>query len=71
MLAHFGPNWGGGTSWCTSATFHEADIEVDLILGYPWLEKTKLGVFPHLEALAHMGGGVDTIQFLGSWREAP
>ena len=35
-----------------NATFVEADIRVDAILSFPWLVKTKIGVFPHLRALA-------------------
>jgi hypothetical protein len=38
--------------WSTQGTFHEADIQVDAILSYPWLKERFLGVFPHLEALA-------------------
>ena len=38
--------------WCTKASFYEADIQVDAILGYPWLAERELGVFPHLKALA-------------------
>ena len=46
----------GGTrrEWRTTATFHEADIQVDAILSHPWLEEKKLGVFPHLRSLAHL-----------------
>ncbi len=36
----------------TIATFHEADIQVEAILSYPWMEEARVGVFPHLEALA-------------------
>jgi hypothetical protein len=32
--------------------FYEADIEVDGILSYAWMAKEKLGVFPHLRAMA-------------------
>ena len=35
-----------------NATFAEADIRVDAILSFPWLVRTKIGVFPHLRALA-------------------
>jgi hypothetical protein len=38
--------------WSTQGTFHEANIQVDAILSYPWLKDRFLGVFPHLEALA-------------------
>ena len=34
-----------------SAICYEADISVDLILSFPWLEKNKIGVFPHPRAL--------------------
>ena len=34
------------------AVFYEADIRVDAILSYPWLVRNKIGVFPHLRALA-------------------
>ena len=34
--------------------FYEADIMIDAILSYPWLEDTKLAVFLHLKALASM-----------------
>ena len=40
-------------SWIP-ATFVDADIHVDAILSYPWLVENKLGVFPHLKALASM-----------------
>ena len=38
--------------WSTQGIFHEANIQVDAILSYPWLKDRFLGVFPHLEALA-------------------
>ena len=34
------------------ATFYEADIRVDAILSHPWMVETKIGVFPHLRAMA-------------------
>jgi hypothetical protein len=34
------------------AMFYEADIKVDAILSYPWMAENRIGVFPHLEALA-------------------
>ena len=34
------------------AEFYEADIKVDAILSFPWLEKKGLGIFPHRKALA-------------------
>ena len=33
------------------ALCYEADISVDLILSFPWMEKNKIGVFPHHRAL--------------------
>jgi len=30
------------TSWCTQATFYEADIGADINLSYPWLEQAHL-----------------------------
>ena len=36
------------------ALLYRADIEVDIILGYPWLKENKMGVFPHLGALARV-----------------
>ena len=32
--------------------FYEADITVDAILSFPWLKGNRVGVFPHLNALA-------------------
>ena len=34
--------------------FYEADITVDAILAFPWLQANRIGVFPHLKALATM-----------------
>ena len=31
---------------------YTADIRVDAILSYPWLRQNRLGVFPHMAALA-------------------
>ena len=42
----------GEQGWSVVATFHDADIQVDAIIGLPWLKAQQLGVFPHLEALA-------------------
>ena len=33
------------------ARFHEADIQVDAILSYPWLRENRLGVWVHEQAL--------------------
>ena len=32
--------------------FYEAEIDLDMILSYPWLREHALGVFPHLGSLA-------------------
>ena len=40
--------------WTTTGTFHDADIQVDAILSYPWLEESHLGVFPHLGSLVKL-----------------
>ena len=34
-------------AWCTSGTFHDADIKGDAILACPWLGIRKLEIFPH------------------------
>ena len=41
-----------------NAEFYEANIGLDAILSYPWLEENKIGIFPHHGALA-----VDKPQF--------
>ena len=33
------------------ALCYEADINVDLILSYPWMRENKIGIFPHHRAL--------------------
>ena len=40
--------------WSIPGTFHDADIQVDAILSYPWLEASHLGVFPHLGSLVKL-----------------
>ena len=35
-----------------TSMFYEADIRVDAILSFPWMSKNKIGVFPHLRAMA-------------------
>ena len=35
-----------------TSTFFEADINVDAVLSFPWMAKNKIGVFPHLRAMA-------------------
>jgi hypothetical protein len=42
----------GGQDWNVVATFYEADLQMDAIIGFPWMQAQQLGVFPHLEALA-------------------
>ena len=37
------------------AQFHEADIQVDAILSYPWLRENRLGVWVHELALEQQG----------------
>ena len=54
---------GGPKTWTTMAAFHDADIQVDAILSYPWLEEKHLGVFPHLKSLALLA---DRMLLLGS-----
>jgi hypothetical protein len=46
---------GEGALWTAPASFYEADIHVEAIIGFPWLEENQLGVFPHLRALALRG----------------
>ena len=41
--------------WRERAIFIEGDIQVDLILGYPWLRSTHLGILPHKDALFREG----------------
>ena len=43
---------GDGKEWTVLSTFHDADLQVDAIIGLPWLRERQLGVFPHEEALA-------------------
>ena len=45
------------------AELWEAGIYVDVILGYPWLCEQRVGVFPHIGALA-LVKPVDTIDWL-------
>ena len=48
--------------------FHDADIQVDAILSYPWLEEKYLGVYPHMESLALWG---EPLRLLQSYRHKP
>ncbi len=45
------------TEWKEKAVFLEGDIQVDLILGYPWLRRTQLGILRHKGALFHEQSG--------------
>jgi hypothetical protein len=36
----------------SQASFYEADIQVDAILGYRWMFQNRIGIFPHHNALA-------------------
>ena len=51
----------GGQPWVSDASFYEADILMDAILSYPWLRDKRLGVFPHLGALAQEGEPITRI----------
>ena len=51
--------------WSAIGIFHDADIQVDAILSYPWLEQAKLGVFPHLGALVSLPPLGDPIHLKG------
>ena len=77
MFFHPSANAKGVYEWCTRATFIEADIEVQAILSYPWLEKAKIGVFPHLDSLAWISNKEGKpkkphtfLNLLGSWSVA-
>lgn len=50
---------------CFRAEFYVAEIDVDMILSYPWLRQNQVGVFPHHDALA-----IDTPYFalLHGWK---
>jgi hypothetical protein len=45
------------TEWKEKDVFLDGDIKVDLILGYPWLRRTQLGILPHKGALFHEQSG--------------
>ena len=44
--------------------FYEANINVDAILGCPWMKRNRLGIFPYLEALSleREGGQLDLLK---------
>ena len=39
-------------TFCSQWHFYRADIQVDIILGHPWMVEERVGIFPHLAALA-------------------
>ncbi len=39
------------STWPENACFIEGDIQVELILGYPWLRTVQLGILPHRDAI--------------------
>ena len=43
---------GRSRTWKESAHFYDAAISVDVIVGYRWLRSRRIGVLPHLDALA-------------------
>ena len=43
---------GTGQEWSAQATFYEADIQMDAIIGYPWLKAHKLAVVACKDTLA-------------------
>jgi hypothetical protein len=52
LIAFEGGDNPANKEWETSACFSDAHIHKDAILGFPWLKEQKLGLFPHLCALA-------------------
>ena len=56
-------------NYAVDASFHEAEINVDVILGYPWLKSKKIGVFPCFDALAIIRGK-DRLDWLRSTVES-
>ena len=42
----------GANTFCSHGKLHDADIENELIFGYPWLQENNLAVLPAGEALA-------------------
>ena len=55
-------------TFCLRGKFHEADIENELILGFPWLEENGLNIFPVQDALAC---GLQNKILLGGWSAPP
>ena len=43
-----------------------ADASYDVILGYPWLRQHKIGVFPHMNALAQVTPD-ERVEWLWGW----
>ena len=67
LMVHFrerGVDVGPGKEmvWRAKESFHEAEIEDDMILGYPWLKEDRVAVLPG-DNLWEWGKGVET-----SWR---
>ena len=44
-------NPGFESVWKAKGCFHEADIDDDMILGYPWLQENRVAVLPGDNAL--------------------
>ncbi len=61
-------NREGEATWSTTATFHDAGIHVDAILSYPWLNRARLGVFPHLNSLVRLSKSLGTELTLTDWK---
>ena len=49
--------------YAVEAEFYEADINVDAILGYPWMVKRHIGVLPYRRALSveEISGGLNLL----------
>ena len=54
--------------FCLRGKFRDADIENELILGYPWLEENGLNICPAQDALAC---GLQNEILLGGWSAPP
>ena len=60
------------------ADFYEADIHVDGIISYQWLENNKVGIFPHRgclmsesDRISHWLFGGDLEEVMESWDDIP
>ncbi len=49
----------GRKEWTTEAVFYDAQIQVDAILSYPWMEKGRYEGFPLLESLVKLSSSLD------------